>query len=198
MTDTRDRATTVRTRQALGACSVAVLAAFALAACAGGGNGDESAAPTTAATTTTATTTETPTEPEPITAAERRWAATATRYIPRVDREVFRPSSVVTNASLRAEIKILEACTPTLRRAGAPGRFARPAQTVRRACRRFETAARNLRRVAAIGLPVLAGTDEDRITTRAMNAAAEAEGNGFNLLMVAKDQIAATKAKLPK
>lgn len=188
----------------IGGLVLVLLAVLVLAACGEGGTGggDVTSAATQAEETTTAadTTDETTTEeePEPITAAEEGWAKQVTRYIRRADRVIF-TGGVVTEASIRSEIAVLEECRPTLRRAGDPGRFAPAERRVRRACDRFERAAGALHRVLDAGGPTaVVGTPEEKIISAGMEVATEAEGNGYNTLTRARDQIAAIRARLPK
>ncbi len=188
----------------IGGLVLVLLAVLALAACGEGGTGggDVTSAATQAEETTTAadTTDEATTEeePEPITAAEERWAKQVTRYIRRADRVIF-TGGVVTETRVRSEIAVLEECRPTLRRAGDPGRFAPAERRVRRACDRFERAAGALHRVLDAGGPTaVVGTPEEKIISAGMDVSTEAEGNGYNTLTRARDQIAAIRAKLPK
>jgi hypothetical protein len=190
----------------IGGLVLVLLAVLALAACGEGGTGGGDATSaatqaeetTTAADTTDETTTEEEPEEEPITAAEERWAKQVTRYIRRADRVIF-TGGVVTEASVRSEIAVLEECRPTLRRAGDPGRFAPAERRVRRACDRFERAAGALHRVLDAGGPTaVVGTPEEKIISAGMDVSTEAEGNGYNTLTRARDQIAAIRARLPK
>lgn len=182
-------------------CLVVVLAALALAGCGGNGGGGEEAATvttgTTEETTTDGTTTEEEPAEEPITAAEQRWAREVTRYVGRAER-LFK-GGVVTKASIRSEIAVFEGCRPMLKRAGDPGRFARAERTVLRACGRFERATRALHRVLDAGGPTaVVGTPEEKVITAGMDASTEAGGNGYNLLMRAREQIRMIRAGLPR
>jgi hypothetical protein len=181
--------------------AAAGLAALALAGCGGNGGGGEEAATATTGTTEEAMTDETTTEEgpaeEPITAAEQRWAREVTRYAGRVER-LFR-GGVVTKASIRSELAVLEECLPMLKRAGDAGRFRPAEKRVRKACDRFDRAARALHRVLDAGGPsAVVGTPEAKIISAGMDVSAEAEGNGFNLLIQAREQIRGIRAGLPK
>jgi hypothetical protein len=183
---------------AIGYMVVLLLAALALAGCGeNGGGADEAATANTEETTTEETTTEEEPAEEPITAAEQRWAKEVTRYAGRVER-LFK-GGVVTKASIRSEIAVFEECRPMLKRAGDPGRFARAEKGVRRACDRFERAARALHRVLDAGGPsAVVGTPEEKVITAGIDTSIEAGGNGYNLLMRARDQIREIRAGLPK
>jgi hypothetical protein len=185
---------------AIGFVVVVLLAALALAGCGeNGGDGQEAATATTDVTerTTDETTTEEEPEEEPITPAEQRWAKQVTRYAGRVER-IF-VGGAVTKTSIRSELAVLEDCGPMLGRAGDAGRFAPAEKRVRKACERFDRAAAALHRVLDAGGPTaVVGTPEEKIISSGMEVATEAEGNGYNTLTRARDQIAAIRAKLPK
>ncbi len=194
-------------RLSLLSLAAVLVGTFALVGCGGGGGGnDGTAEPTTtaAADATDETTAEDETTtddgPEPMTAAERRWMNQFNRYSARVERVLFSGDGrVVTQASIRREIAVLADCRRTLRRAGASGRFGTAERRLRGACEKFEKARRALERVlAADGPSVVVGTPEDQIVTQAIETSSEAEGNGYNALMSARDQVKSIRADIPE
>ena len=180
-----------------------LVVAVVLPGCSGNGDPAGSPDPATSATdagATTDTAGETETGPEPVTPGERRWARAVTRYIDRAERTIFHEGPrTITRASMRAEIALFDRCATTLRRAGDPGRYAPARRRVQRACRTLRRASTSFRRILAAGGPsFIEGSPGQQIIEPAFEAASEAQGNGMNALLAARDHIGEIERQLPK
>jgi hypothetical protein len=139
----------------------------------------------TAAEASDATTASTTTTVPPLTDAELTWLQAIPATMTKVDKSL----AAITNLTPSGMAKLgnaLRSCTRDLVRGGSPSERVQPVfALVQKACKEYDKGAACFAKAAKIGIPV-AGTQDDRDQTKAIDCGFTAPGEGALLLIDAE------------
>jgi hypothetical protein len=155
-------------------------------------------------TTTTSTTptrgTATSSAPAPMTAADLAWIQSITELHQQVDKH-FGTNIYMTRAKMRELSRALRSCQRELGQIGSPSTHLQRAYVlVQQACAVYVKGARCFAKAASVTAgdgSVVAGTREERISSRAQACGFAALGNGGNLMTEAEAKASQIRAQYP-
>jgi uncharacterized RDD family membrane protein YckC len=118
--------------------------------------------------------------------SDQEWLAAVIRLREQIDRGFWATGSELDAPAMRSMARVLSSCGRELRSLGAPSdRLERAHTLASRACRRFQRGAKCLRTAARIGIP-LAGSEDDRKQSEAIDCGFDAANRGSELLLQAE------------